>query len=84
MQLCPKIDIFRPTGRRASQLPTDYQLLPPGGFKGGRRVSTGMLEGAKHQLFFRRRHLASTAENVAEEEESEGEFVYLDNLKVTV
>lgn len=55
-------------GRRASQQHNDTLLLL--GVKGGRRVSTGMLDATRHQVFIPRRNLAT--ENVLEEEEREG------------
>ncbi|VDO11479.1 unnamed protein product [Rodentolepis nana] len=54
-------------GRRASQQHNDTLPLP--GVKGGRRVSTGMLDAKRHQIFIPRRHLAT--EHVLEEEEWE-------------
>uniref|UniRef100_A0A5K3F8N1 DH domain-containing protein n=1 Tax=Mesocestoides corti TaxID=53468 RepID=A0A5K3F8N1_MESCO len=56
----------RPGWRRASKLHADLSMHSS--FKGPRRVSTGMLDGSKHQIFFMPRNLE---ENLPEEEERE-------------
>nr|CDS24125.1 ras GTP exchange factor [Echinococcus granulosus] len=57
----------RPGVRRASQQHNDSLTFT--GIKGGRRVSTGMIDATRHQVFFPRRNLAT--EKVLEEEEHE-------------
>ena len=48
-----------------------FAPLSPPGVKGGRRISTGVLEGNRHQVFFPRRNIA-TESVLEEEEEHEG------------
>lgn len=70
MVLCSLI--YRAGGRRASQMHADFPMTPVCGVKASRRISTGMVEGSKNNPLFRRRYLASTAENLSEEDDVEG------------